>query len=117
LVPLSVGWTGSSIVLVTPRDSPTVRNLTVGGRIRVAMGPTRDVVLIIAEVVRVDPLDAADSSLLDVFAEQSGWDPRRDSDSAANAAVELRPVVIQAWREVNEIKGRTLMRDGSWPHS
>lgn len=26
----------------------------------------------------------------------------------------LRPLRLQAWREVNEIRGRTLMRDGSW---
>ncbi len=26
----------------------------------------------------------------------------------------LRPVRLQAWREANEIKGRTLMRDGAW---
>jgi hypothetical protein len=26
----------------------------------------------------------------------------------------LRPRRIQAWRESNEIPGRTLMRDGTW---
>jgi hypothetical protein len=26
----------------------------------------------------------------------------------------LRPVRVQAWREVNEIPERTLMRDGTW---
>jgi len=26
----------------------------------------------------------------------------------------LRPVRIQAWREVNELSGRTLMRGGLW---
>jgi hypothetical protein len=26
----------------------------------------------------------------------------------------LRPVRIQAWRESDEIAGRTLMRDGAW---
>lgn len=26
----------------------------------------------------------------------------------------LRPVRVQAWREADEIAGRTLMRDGRW---
>jgi len=26
----------------------------------------------------------------------------------------LRPLRIQAWREVNELPGRTLMRAGAW---
>jgi len=26
----------------------------------------------------------------------------------------LRPLRVQAWREANEIAGRTLMRDGAW---
>jgi hypothetical protein len=35
--------------------------------------------------------------------------------SAPSAAVHvLRPIRILAWREVNEIAGRTLMRDGRW---
>jgi len=26
----------------------------------------------------------------------------------------LRPVRVQAWREADEMTGRTLMRDGEW---
>ena len=37
----------------------------------------------------------------------------REEDSAFTYLV-LRPVRIQAWREVNEIEGRTVMADGLW---
>ena len=42
---------------------------------------------------------------------QADWDPRRDT---GYVFLVLRPVRVQAWREANEIAGRTLMRDGSW---
>jgi hypothetical protein len=46
------------------------------------------------------------------YAEQSDWDPRTAGD--AYVFLVLRPERIQAWRELNEIPGRTLMRDGVW---
>jgi hypothetical protein len=48
----------------------------------------------------------------DRYAEQSDWDPR--SAGPGYAYLVLRPQRIQAWREANEIAGRTLLRDGSW---
>jgi Pyridoxamine 5'-phosphate oxidase len=113
LVPLSIGWTGDDIVLVTEQRSLTTRNLSERGKARVALGGTRDVVMIDAEVV--GELALADGRpLLDTFAEQSGWDPRSAADADAYRVVVLRPVRVQAWREANEIAGRTLMRDGAW---
>lgn len=46
LVPLSFLWDGSTILLATPADSPTGRNLKATGRVRLGLGPTRDVVMI-----------------------------------------------------------------------
>ena len=54
---------------------------------------------------------AADEQLGMAYVEQADWDPRR---STGYVFVVLRPVRIQAWREVNEMPGRTLMRDGRW---
>ena len=114
LVPLSIGWTGELIVLVTERRSPTARNLAASSRSRVALGGTRDVVMIDAEVVAVASLPDATAAVLETFATQSGWDPRHDSNAADYQVFSLRPARLQAWREANEIAGRTLMRDGAW---
>jgi Pyridoxamine 5'-phosphate oxidase len=114
LVPLSIGWTGATIVLVTVAESPTARNLARMGRARVALGGTRDVVMIDAELVADRALGDTPDQLLDAFAAQSGWDPRAESDEDEFRSFELRPVRLQAWRESNEIAGRTLMRDGAW---
>ena len=57
LVPLSFHWDGAALTLATPRSSPTAVNLLRAGRARVALGPTRDVVIVegtVAELPRGD---------------------------------------------------------------
>ena len=51
------------------------------------------------------------AELGEAYAGQADWDPRR---SAGFLYVVLRPERVQAWRESDEIAGRTLMRDGEW---
>jgi pyridoxamine 5'-phosphate oxidase-like protein len=70
LVPLSFDWDGEAVLVATPTNSPTGRNLAAIRAVRLGLGLTRDVSMI----------------------------PRR----------------IQAWREVNELADRELMRDGRW---
>jgi hypothetical protein len=113
LVPLSIGWTGQDIVLVTDERSITARNLRASGVARLAFGGTRDVVMIDADVVEEASVPEG-GAFVDTFAEQSGWDPRLGADAAAHRVIVLRPKRLQAWREVNEIAGRTLMREGVW---
>ena len=83
LIPLSFDWDGTALLLSTPRDSPTGRNLAATRTARLGLGETRDVTLIEGdvEVLAIDALP-----------------PRR----------------IQAWREVDELAERELMRDGEW---
>jgi hypothetical protein len=110
LVPLSLCWTGGHAVLAVERTSVTARNLDRTGRARLAVGPTRDVVMIdatLADVVDV----SADETLGEAYAAQADWDPRLDS---GYVFVVLRPIRVQAWREAGELAGRTLMRDGAW---
>jgi hypothetical protein len=115
LVPLSIGWTGTAIALVTERRSSTARNLATTGAARLAVGGTRDVVILDATLAGTyDLTDPAAAPLLEVFAAQSDWDPRGSSAVDAYAVYELRPERIQAWREANELPGRTLMRAGAW---
>jgi len=108
LVPLSYLWDGEVFLLATVASSPTARNLVASGRTRLAFGATRDVVLVEGAVSRVVPDDATASA----FAAATGFDPRDEPQEYAYLAV--RPVTVQAWREVNELAGRTLMKNGRW---
>jgi hypothetical protein len=109
LVPLSLAWIDERAVIAVQPGSRTARNITEHGRARLGLGPTRDVVIIDTVLDRVTGPD--DAPIADGFAAQADWDPR---DSPGYVYLVLRPERIQAWRESNELPGRTLMRDGSW---
>ena len=110
LVPLSLAWVDDRAVVAVEASSATARNVAGSGRARLAVGPTRDVVMVDATLERSLEVDA-DASLGEAYAAQADWDPR---GSAGFVFLVLRPVRVQAWREANEIAGRTLMRDGEW---
>jgi hypothetical protein len=110
LVPLSFYWDGSTVTIATPRKSRTAVNLVRAGHARVALGPTRDVVIVEGPVEAI-PL-GVDPDLEEAHARAAGFDPR----TLAEEYVYLRitPHEIQAWREANELPGRWLMRSGAW---
>jgi hypothetical protein len=110
LVPLSYCWDGSALTVSTPRASRTARNLMRAGWARVALGPTRDVVIIEGRVEAI--AIGTDRALEDRHADATGFDPR----TLAEEYIYLRitPSEIQAWRESNELEGRRLMRRGEW---
>jgi len=107
LLPLSFLWDGAGVIVSTPRSSVTGRNLSQGGRVRIGVGQLRDVTMIdgTAEPVQDEPTK-------DAFAAKHGWDPRQETGDYAY--FRIVPDRVQAWREVNELPGRTLMRDGDW---
>jgi hypothetical protein len=111
-VPLSLAWVNERVVLATETDSVTARNITSERQVRLGLGPTRDVVMIDAELEQVYGLDEVPADLAARYAAQADWDPR-ESGGRMRYLV-LRPVRIQAWQEVNELPGRTLMRGGIW---
>ena len=111
LVPLSFDWDGEALLLATPAASPTGRNLAAGGIVRLGLGDTRDVVMIDGHV-EVLEIAALSREAGDRFAARSGFDPR--DLGAAYRWFRVFPRRIQAWREVNELAGRELMRDGRW---
>ncbi|MBO2446475.1 pyridoxamine 5'-phosphate oxidase family protein [Actinomadura barringtoniae] len=111
LVPLSFLWDGSTLLLSTPASSPTGRNLVANNIVRLGLGPTRDVVLIEGTVESLTAADLAPGEG-DAFAAKTGFDPRADGD--AYHYYRVRPLRLQVWREANELKGRTLMREGAW---
>jgi hypothetical protein len=73
LVPLSFDWDGEALLLATPLDRPTGRNLAATPTARLGLGHTRPY----------------------------RW-------------FRISPRRIQAWREVNELPDRELMREGRW---
>jgi hypothetical protein len=112
LVPLSLAWDGDRVLLATERKSISCNNLEKTRRARLAIGPERDVVMIDAVVVSVIDATKVPHAIGNLYAEQADWDPREDPDGYVY--VVLVPERIQAWREANEIAGRTLMRHGKW---
>ena len=111
LVPLSFLWDGDTVLLATPSASPTGRNLQATGKVRLAIGPTRDVVLIEGSAHAVAATEIPDD-VGDAFAAKAGFDPRRLETTYLYFFV--HPQRLQAWREANELEGRELMRDGHW---
>lgn len=110
LVPVSLLWTGEVFVIAVAEGSRTARDLAASGRARLAVGPTRDVTMVDAVLERVVPVDD-DAGLGEAYAAQADWDPR---GVGGYVFLVLRPDRVQAWREADEIAGRTLMRGGSW---
>src|SRR5438309_5876567 len=76
LVPLSFLWDGMTLLIATPASSRTSRNLQATRRVRLGIGPTRDLVLI--EGIVDAGLGAADipGEVGDAFAAKAGFDPR-----------------------------------------
>jgi Pyridoxamine 5'-phosphate oxidase len=110
LVPLSYHWDGARLTLATPRASRTGRNLLRAGWARVALEPTRDVVLLEGPVELLEI--GGEPELEEAFARSAGFDPRAEAEEYVY--LRITPERVQAWREENELAGRDLMRDGVW---
>ncbi len=110
LMPLSFLWDDKTILLSTAAGNPTARNLRANPTLQLTLGHTRDVIHIEATAQTLDPHDLT-ASEGDAFAEKAGFDPR---ELAGYLFFRATPTKIQAWREVNELKDRVLLRDGLW---
>lgn len=78
-------------------------------RVRIGLGELRDVVIIegtaeLAPIATLSPVE------VEAYVAKHGSDPRTWADTA----IRVTPARIQAWREENELAGRTLMRNGVW---
>ena len=111
LVPLSYDWDGETFVISTLPGSVTARNIAENGKVRLAFGVTRDVVMVegTAELI---PGAEVDEFVADAYAAHTDWDPREEQEDYAWFRV--TPRRIQAWREANELRGRDLMKEGAW---
>jgi hypothetical protein len=112
VIPVTHTWNGSQVVLATGPRSRTVANAGANPRVRLALGETRDVVTIDAVLVEAVPASEAPAALAEGYAAQAGWDPR--TDAGAYVYLLFAPERIQAWREAEDLAGRTIMRNGVW---
>ena len=110
LIPLSYHWNGTQLVFATLERSKTARNLRRAGRARIALPSPRDVVIVEGPVAFI-PSDA-DPALADAFAARLNWDPRHEPEPYVY--ITLTPDFIQSWRDVEELTGCTIMRNGVW---
>jgi hypothetical protein len=111
LIPLSLAWDGTNILLATPPGSPTARNIDATGQARASIADTDDVVIIVASAVTT-PFEQIPGDVADSFANRTGWDPRLQD--AQWALLTLTPETIHAWKGEPELVGRTIMRRGDW---
>ncbi|WP_274912493.1 pyridoxamine 5'-phosphate oxidase family protein [Streptomyces sp. WZ-12] len=110
LVPLSFVWHRERLVMSTKGSNPTARNLTARGESWVAIGHTRDVVLLHC-TVEVLANDALPQDAADALATKLGWNPH---GRAPWVFLRFTPQRMLVWREENELPERELMRDGGW---
>jgi hypothetical protein len=111
LVPLSLAWDAARVILATPAASPTARNAAASGKVRLALGNSRDVTIIDAAAEVVPCTDAPDAVAV-CYVSRTGWDPR--GEDLPHVYLIATPRVIQAWNSLAEITGRTIMRAGRW---
>ena len=111
LVPLSFDWDGGALLMATPTSrvwpSPS-RTARVAARFL----PVGLSVSMIDGEVEVLEIDALPQERGDRFAARTGFDPR--ALATPYRWFRISPRRIQAWREVNELPDRELMRDGRW---
>jgi hypothetical protein len=112
LIPVTHTWNGSQVVLSTGPGSRTVANVTANPRVRLALGETRDAVMVDAVLVAAVPAVEAPDVLAEGYASQAGWDPRTDPGDYVYLV--FSPKRIQVWREDEDLAGRTVMRNGEW---
>ncbi|MBB1254725.1 pyridoxamine 5'-phosphate oxidase family protein [Streptomyces alkaliterrae] len=110
MVPLSFVFHDGRLIMCTRHISGTARNIRAGSRSTIALGHTRDVVLIEAEAEQLAP-DGLTPQAGAAFAAKVRWDPRGDEEYVF---LRFLPRMLRAWREENELKGSVLMRDGVW---
>ncbi len=109
LAPLSFLWRDEQLLLATDGATPTATNVATIPLLRLALGHTRDVV-IVQGPARLAPATGLTDDEADAYQTKHGSDPRTWADTV----MRVRPARILAWREGNEMTGRLLMADGAW---
>ncbi|MEU2779009.1 pyridoxamine 5'-phosphate oxidase family protein [Streptomyces sp. NPDC007162] len=110
-VPLWFSWDGRAVWMCTGATSVTARNLREEPRVRLALPDTFDVVLI-EGAAECFPDQEAPAAAADAFTGKFGWDPRTEEGSFLY--IRVTPRTVRAWRGEPELRGRVIMRAGTW---
>ncbi|KOV61041.1 pyridoxamine 5'-phosphate oxidase family protein [Streptomyces sp. MMG1121] len=110
-VPLWFLWDGRAVWMCTSATSVTARNVREEPRVRLALPDTFDVVLLQGEAECFRDLDVPGDAA-EAFAAKFGWDPR--GEEGAFVYMRMAPKTVRAWRGEPELRGRVIMRDGTW---
>lgn len=110
-VPLWFLWDGRAVWICTGAASATARNVRDEPRVRLALPDTFDVVLLQGKAECFPDQEVPDDAA-EAFAAKFGWDPRTEDDPFVY--VRVVPETVRAWRGEPELRGRVIMRDGTW---
>ncbi|MGW1530888.1 pyridoxamine 5'-phosphate oxidase family protein [Streptomyces aureus] len=110
-VPLWFVWDGRAVWMCTGAASATVRNLRTEPRVRLSLPDTFDVVLLEGEA-ECFPDEEVPDEAAEAFTGKFGWDPR--TEDGPFVYVRVTPSTVRAWRGEPELRGRVIMRDGTW---
>ncbi|WP_338740412.1 pyridoxamine 5'-phosphate oxidase family protein [Actinomadura luteofluorescens] len=110
-VPLWFLWDGRAVWICTGAASATARNVRDEPRVRLALPDTFDVVLLQGKAECFPDQEVPDDAA-GAFAAKFGWDPR--TEDAPFVYVRVVPETVRAWRGEPELRGRVIMRDGTW---
>ncbi|WP_233521982.1 pyridoxamine 5'-phosphate oxidase family protein [Streptomyces triticagri] len=109
--PFWFSWDGRAVWVCTGAASATVRNVREERRVHLSLPDTADVVMLQGEADCYADQDVPEEAA-DRFTAKFGWDPRREEGSFVY--IRITPAVIRAWRDEPELRGRVIMRDGTW---
>ncbi|QFR01133.1 pyridoxamine 5'-phosphate oxidase [Streptomyces phaeolivaceus] len=110
-VPLWFLWDGRAVWMCTNAASATARNVRAEPRVRLALPHTFDVALLQGEAECFPDREVPEGAA-DAFTGKFGWDPRGEAGSFLY--VRVVPRTVRAWRGEHELRGRVIMRDGTW---
>ncbi|OLZ63793.1 pyridoxamine 5'-phosphate oxidase [Streptomyces sp. IMTB 2501] len=110
-VPLWFLWDGRAVWMCTGATSVTARNVRKEPRVHLGLPDTFDVVLLQGEA-ECFPDTEVPGEAAEAFTGKFGWDPR--TEEGPFLYIRVVPKTVRAWRGEPELRGRLIMRDGTW---
>ncbi|WP_031223744.1 pyridoxamine 5'-phosphate oxidase family protein [Streptomyces roseochromogenus] len=110
-VPLWFLWDGRAVWMCTGATSVTARNVREEPRVHLGLPDTFDVVLL-QGAAECFPDTEVPGEAAEAFAGKFGWDPR--TEEGPFLYIRVVPKTVRAWRGEPELRGRLIMRDGTW---
>ncbi|MGV9883592.1 pyridoxamine 5'-phosphate oxidase family protein [Streptomyces sp. NPDC003006] len=110
-IPLWFRWDGEAVWMCTGATSATARNVREEPRVRLALPDAFDVVLLRGTAECFSAGEMPENAAA-AFTAKFGWDPR--AEHSPYLYIRVTPRTVLAWRGEPELRGRVIMRDGTW---